>query len=359
MNQMNQENHSATSRAPGSRLPRQLLARVADASYWMSRYIERAEHIARILMVSVDSLTGAGEFEEELSHQAVVDVLKITWQEHKLRELVRADHSPMQALMSVARYMALDPSNPISLMNCLTKARENARSIRESISNEMWEQLNTLYWSMMADDAMARFDDSPQEFFRQMMTGSLLLQGLADQTIDHGQVWLFIQLSKYLERADMTCRILLAKFQTLHPMDTAVDSPGRVIHWMAVLRACCSIEAYRRANVGEIDPGLVAGFILFEPTFPRSVHFCIHHALESVDRIRSVVAADAGRDAQRRLGRLFAELQYSRAAPTQDMGLLAFLEEIRNSAADASIAVQEQWLMRSGEQASRLELAMG
>jgi uncharacterized alpha-E superfamily protein len=342
-------------------MPRALLARVADASYWMSRYIERAEHIARILMVSVDSLTGAGELEEELSHQAVVDVLKITWQEHKLPELVRPDHTPMQALMGVAKYMALDPSNPISLMSCLTKARENARSIRESISNEMWEQLNTLYWSLRADDAMSRFDDSPQEFFRQMMTGSLLLQGLADQTIDHGQVWLFIQLSKYLERADMTCRILLAKFQTLHRMDAlaSVDPAGRVIHWMAVLRACCSIEAYRRANVGEIDPGLVAGFILFEPTFPRSVHFCIHHALEAVDRIRSVLAADAGRDAQRRLGRLFAELQYSRAAPTQDKGLLAFLEQIRNSAADASIAVQEQWLMRSGDQAGQIELAMG
>ncbi|MGC9260886.1 MAG: alpha-E domain-containing protein [Phycisphaerae bacterium] len=267
--------------------------------------------------------------------------------------------SPMQALLGVAKYMALDPSNPISLMSCLTKARENARSIRESISNEMWEQLNTLYWSLRTDDAMVQFDDSPQEFFRHVMTGSLLLQGLADQTIDHGQVWLFIQLSKYLERADMTCRILLTKFQTLQRMDTSGDPARRVIQWMAVLRACGAIEAYSRANVGEIDPALVASFILFEPTFPRSVHFSVHHALQAVDRIRAVLAADAGRDAQRRLGRLFAELQYSRAAPTQDRGLLAFLDQVRNSAADASIAVQDQWLMRSGEQASQMEMAMG
>ena len=350
-----------TSSESSERLPRALLARVADASYWMSRYIERAEHIARILMVSLDSLTGAEELEPDLSHQAVVDVLKITWQEHMLPELVKPEHTPLQAMMEVAKYMALDASNPISLMSCLTKARENARSIRESISNEMWEQLNTLYWSLKADDAVARFDDSPQEFFRQMLTGSLLLQGLADQTIDHGQAWLFIQLSKYLERADMTCRILQAKYQTLQRLDTvaSLDTAARVIQWMAILRSCCSIEAFRRANVGEIDHGLVAGFILFEPTFPRSVHFCVQHALEEVDRIRSVLAADAGRDAQRRLGRLFAELQYSRAATTQDKGLLAFLEQIRNSAADASIAVQEQWLMRSGEEASRMELVMG
>ncbi len=350
-----------TSSESAKHLPRALLARVADASYWMSRYIERAEHIARILMVSVDSLTGAEEMDPDLSHQAVVDVLKITWQEHMLPELVKPEHTPLQALMEVAKYMALDASNPISLMSCLTKARENARSIRESISNEMWEQLNTLYWSLKADDAVARFDDSPQEFFRQMLIGSLLLQGLADQTIDHGQAWLFIQLAKYLERADMTCRILLAKYQTLQRLDAvaSLDSAARVIQWMAILRSCCSIEAFRRANVGEIDPGLVAGFILFEPTFPRSVHFCVQHALEAVDRIRSVLAADAGRDAQRRLGRLFAELQYSRAATTQDKGLLAFLEQIRNSAADASIAVQEQWLMRTGEEASRLELVMG
>ena len=83
------------SQAPAVRMPRALLARVADASYWMSRYIERAEHIARILMVSVDSLTGAGELEKELSHQAVVDVLKITWQEHMLPELVHPDQTPM------------------------------------------------------------------------------------------------------------------------------------------------------------------------------------------------------------------------------------------------------------------------
>ena len=92
-----------TSSQSAEHLPRALLARVADASYWMSRYIERAEHIARILMVSVDSLTGAEELEPELSHQAVIDVLKITWQEQMLPELIKPDHTPIQSLMGVAK----------------------------------------------------------------------------------------------------------------------------------------------------------------------------------------------------------------------------------------------------------------
>jgi len=332
------------------RAPRAMLARVADASYWMSRYVERAEHIARVLLVSSDVLTGAGDMDERFARETACDVLRITQRDHMFADLAPLSRTPSQAMAAVAHYMALDADNPNSLINCLSKARENARSIRESISAEMWEHLNTFYWSLKADDAQARFDDSPQEFLRAVMSGSLLMQGLVDQTMDHGQVWLFIQLSKYLERVDMTCRILAAKIRTLTKFDSSLDAPLLVIQWMAVLRACCSIEAYRRVNLGDLEPSRVAGFIVYEPTFPRSVHFCVRHALEAVERIRTLLSADTGREVQRRLGRLFADLQYSQTAPSSSEELLVFLEEIRLSNADAAAAVQEQWFLHSGDQ---------
>ena len=111
--------------------------------------------------------------------------------------------------------MTFDVENPNSLISCVTRARENARGIRENISAEMWENLNTLYWSLRSEDAPARFEDSPDDFYRQVMTGSMLFQGLTDQTLAHDQRWLFTQIGKYLERIDVTCRVIETKFNIL------------------------------------------------------------------------------------------------------------------------------------------------
>ena len=342
MSELNSNTASAAKR-PG----RTLLARVADASFWMSRYMERAEHIARILMISGDVLTGAGDLDRQFALEVAGDVLRITQRDHMFPALAPAGRSPLQVMTAVAKYMTLDEGNPNSLIHCLAKARENARGIRESISAEMWEHINTFYWSMKSEDARNRFEDVPQEFYRQFMMGSFLFQGLTDQTMDHGQVWLFIQLSKYIERVDMTCRILLAKFATLSRVDASLEPSLRTIQWMAVLRTCCSIEAYRRCNMGELEPSRVANFIIFDPSFPRSIHFCVKQALASVDQIRSGLTADAGREAQRRLGRLFAEVQYSQVAGDMYESLFDFLGRTRTGVAEAAAAIQEQWFMRA------------
>ncbi len=327
---------------------RALLARVADSGYWMGRYIERAEQIARMMLVSNDVLTGAGGVDEDFGRQIAGDVLRITQSEFMLNDLAPPGNPPERTVIAVTRYVLLDPQNPGSLVNCISKARENARGIREQISNEMWEHINTMYWMMLSTEADTRLEESPQEILRQIMAGSLLFQGLSDQTMEHGQAWLFIGLARHLERVDITCRILAAKCATLARADEAMEESLRVIHWMAVLRSCCCVEAYRRANMGDIDPGRVASFIIFDPMVPRSIHFCVRAALESVDQIRTMLAADTGREAQRILGRLYADLQYSQAIPRPHDDLLTFIEELRSGAAQAALAVQEQWLMRPG-----------
>ena len=342
MSELNSNTASAAKR-PG----RTLLARVADASFWMSRYMERAEHIARILMISGDVLTGAGDLDRQFALEVAGDVLRITQRDHMFPALAPAGRSPLQVMAAVAKYMTLDEGNPNSLIHCLAKARENARGIRESISAEMWEHINTFYWSMKSEDARNRFEDVPQEFYRQFMMGSFLFQGLTDQTMDHGQVWMFIQLSKHFERVDMTCRILMAKFATLSRIESSLESSLRTIQWMAVLRACCSIEAYRRSNLGDIEPSRVANFIIFEPTFPRSIHYCVKQALTTVDQIRTGLTVDAGREAQRRLGRLYADVQYSQVAGDMYESLMDFLSRTRTGIAEAAAAIQEQWFMRA------------
>lgn len=318
---------------------RPMLARDADAMYWVSRYVERAEHVARLLLVNSNLLMDVGELTpalEQRQWQSVMTVLRID-------PTIPATDGPLAN--RVGQRMTFDLANPNSILNCVNRARENARAIRENISAEMWESLNTLYWSLRSDDAKARYDDSPDDFYRHVMTGSMLFQGLADQTLAHDQGWQFAQLAKYLERADVTCRVIAAKFEILSTDDTLLAGPLRNIHWMAVLRSCCSIEFFRRQHVGEMDPIKVASFLMLEPGFPRSVRFAVHKALDAMRAIRQEVNPLAIDPAERVLGRLNADLEYAEASEIMAEGLPNYLARIQNDLAEAAIAMQRNYFM--------------
>lgn len=322
-----------------------LLARVAHAMYWMSRYIERAEHIARVLLHNGLVLIDVGDLAPELKRRLWLGVLQ-TFSVHDEPGAIRALDAPEDAIDSaVCAFMARDITNPTSLLNCVTLARENARGIREQISAEMWEDLNTLYWSLQGDDASARFVDSPHDALRQITNGSMLFQGLTDQTLGHGQAWLFAQVGKHLERLDMTCRIVENKFTALRSIEQTLDAPVRNIHWMSVLRSCCSIELYRRTQVGEIDPDRIAAFITLQPHFPRSIRYCAAAAHEAMCQVR--IGADPGRPslAERILGRLDTQLEYAEPAEITAAGVEAYLRGIRFAAAEAADALSKSFFM--------------
>src|SRR4051812_15069883 len=151
------------------RTSRPMLARDADSVYWMSRYIERSEHVARLLLVNSNLLIDVGDLAPSLQQQQWHSVLTVVRNEVPPELLSTPTDGTMGA--RVAAYMVFDAENPNSLYSCISRARENARSIRENLSAEMWESLNTLYWSIKADDARARFEDNTDDFYRQIMTG--------------------------------------------------------------------------------------------------------------------------------------------------------------------------------------------
>src|SRR5688572_4583172 len=142
---------------PTHQAARPMLARDADSMYWMSRYVERAEHVARLLLVNTNLLMDVGELAPSLQQRQWQSVLTIFRTDPTIIE--KGEGAPLGP--RVCQYMAFDPSNPNSLLTCVTRARENARAIRENISAEMWEALNTLYWSLKSEEAKARFEDSP------------------------------------------------------------------------------------------------------------------------------------------------------------------------------------------------------
>lgn len=330
---------------PVNRPPRPLLARVAESAYWMSRYVERAEHVARVLLVNLNSLLDVGDLSPEVETQLWAAPLRVflVHQEPAAKELLT---SGRQALASkVAQYLTFDAANPNSIFSCLTRARENARSIRENISAEMWENLNTLYWMIRAEDVPGRFDEAASDLLKQVTNGSLLFQGLADQTLGHNQSWQFVQLGKYLERIDVTCRIIETKFETLRTVADELEHTERNIHLLSVVRSCCALEAFRR-GAGEIDPDSIAAFLLLERNFPRSVCFSACRAHDAIGKISHEVSPTRADAANGILGRLYADLEYARPGEVEGGGLDAFLDKIQNATLSAAVAVKKSYFLQ-------------
>src|SRR4051794_7852438 len=317
---------------------RPMLSRDADSMYWMARYVERAEHLARLLLINANLLTDVGDLAPHLQQRM--------WR--SIPEVFRLGEQSLPAgrdhlATRVQQYMTLNADNPNSLLSCLTRARENARAIRESISAEMWENVNAMYLSITAEDAPARFVESHEDFYRAIMTGSMLFQGLTDQTLPHDQRWLFTQLAKYLERTDVTARIIETRYNTLRGAD--LETPIQNIHWMAVLRSCCSIEAYRRQYTGDFDPLRVCAFLILQRNFPRSIRFCVDGARGAIAGIRASIGAGAAGPAERILGRLAAQLEYAEADEVIAEGVPAYLQKIQSTINDAALAVQQRYFL--------------
>jgi uncharacterized alpha-E superfamily protein len=320
---------------------RPMMARDADAMYWMSRYIERSEHIGRLLLVNSNLLMDVGDLAPTLLAQHWQSVLTIMRTEAPMGG-IDADRDPGTR---VAHYMTFDRDNSNSLLSCVSRARENARGIRENISAEMWEALNTLYWSIRGDEAPARFEESHEEFYRQLMTGSMLFQGLTDQTLAHDQRWLFAQVAKYLERIDVTCRVIETKYNILQSSEGQMDAALKNIQWMSVLRSCCSIEGYRRHHVGEMDPLRVTTFLILERNFPRSARYAVGMAREALGAIRNETSGLAVDPAERILGRLHAQLEYAEPEELIKEGIPVYVQKIQAQVAEAGMEVQKRYFL--------------
>ncbi len=277
-----------------------MLSRVAESLYWMSRYLERAEDVARIIAVNFQAALDAPQLTTSLTWEPIVDITGD-------RAVFNARYGAFNG-ETVAEFLIADPANPNAIVTCIERARENARAVREQISREMWEEINRLYHAVRGAN-VAEITRNPYSFFSDVRNGSHLFQGITDATMAHGEGWYFIQAGKYLERADKTTRILDVKYHTLAASINSTDTnPVAALQWIALLKSASAFEPYRRVH-SQLHAWRVADFLLLDPTFPRSVLFCLgqtraalHNTLEGSSR--------PGNPAERALGRLCAELEY-------------------------------------------------
>jgi uncharacterized alpha-E superfamily protein len=305
-----------------------MLSRVADSIYWMNCYIERAENVARFIDVNLRLLLDlpAGTTEQ---WQPLVN----TTGDH---ELFQARYGPATQ-DNVITFLTFDTANPNSIASCLRKARENARSVREVISSEMWEQVNHFF--LMVHDAAATVQvrQTPHAFFTEVKMASHLFVGITDATMSHGEGWHFGRLGRLISRADNTTRLLDVKYYLLLPAVANVGTPVDDVQWAAVLKSASAFEMYRK-RFGRIAPDRVADFLLLDREFPRSVHYCVVKAEESLHAITGSLTGTFRNAAEQRLGRLRSELDYTSIQEILASGLHEFLDGLQarlNSVGDA------------------------
>lgn len=303
-----------------------MLSRVAHSLYWLSRYIERAENIARLLEVNLQFLIDFQDIEDGALKDHWGSIIASSGNEEIFAKLYPATDN-----QSVTAFFAFDLRNPSSILSCVFAARENARMIRDQISAEMWEAINELYLFLKVRNSAEVWAAGPLEFFDHIIRCSHLFQGLIDSTYPRNEGWEFVQFGKYIERAEMTTRILDVKYHILLP--TAADVGGAVdtAQWQGVLRSASALEAYRRFYVREILAWKVAEFLIFSESFPRSLHYCVAQLDELLRRILAESGPRARSEAARASRRLLSSLQSSTIADVLKQGLHEFLVETQNA----------------------------
>lgn len=302
-----------------------MLSRVANSLYWMARYIERAENIARIVDVNLQLLLDVRSLDERRLVAYWRPVVQATGDE----EAFFKSHSRATGA-AVTEFMIFGDENPNSLVQSICQARENARMVRDQISQELWEELNRLYLFVRSFRAREVWQRDVGEFFHEIKASSLHIIGIINATLVRNEGWWFVQAGLFLERADKITRILDVRHQSLP--DTGVPAritPDQALEWSAVLRSCSAWDAYKSLHAADVHPREIAEFLLLSDIFPRSVRFCVN---ELNHALRNISGAPEGRftnDAEKLTGRLLAELQFNSIAEIFQIGLHRYLDEVQ------------------------------
>lgn len=300
-----------------------MLSRVAESIYWMSRYIERAENVARLIDVNFQlelDFAGNPRTSTDNAWQALITT---TGDYDRFDAAYRYPTAE-----NVIEFLVFDRDNPNSILSCLRAARENARTVREVLSSETWEQVNRFYLTVESASREQSGLDLPSEFLQQIRLQSHTIAGVTTSTMSHNEAWHFLRLGLELERAEQTVRLLDTKYFLLLPSPDAVGSTIDDLQWAAVLRSASGFEMYRK-RYGRVEPTRVVEFLLLNREFPRSVHHGILAADEALHQIGETDIGTFRNVPERELGRLRWEFAFSDARDIISAGLHEYLDSLQ------------------------------
>src|SRR5262245_12415049 len=309
-----------------------MLSRVADCLYWMSRYLERAEHIARVVDVQLNRVLEMPVTGGQRTHPLL----------DSLPGGLISDAST--GYYDRARALAFDSTNESSLAYCIERARENARQIREQISSEMWEQLNQLFLFVRRPSSLESWDAEPHQFFQAVKDGSHLFQGIADSTMNHSEGWEFIQVGRFIERACSVAALLDAHYAAFHKTIADSIEARDYFDWVYLLKSCTAFEMYCKVYTANVRPYSVAEFLLLNAEFPHSVRFSIEMVQNGLSGIAEATRAHKSGRAHRLAGRLVAALNYSQIDEIIVQGVNPYLKDIQQQCAGIHSAFYQTYI---------------
>jgi uncharacterized alpha-E superfamily protein len=297
-----------------------LLSRAAEALFSMARSIERAENVARFIGVNLHLQL---DLSLEPAHQ---------WQpliDTSGDAVLFRHHHGKASKDNVIKFLMWNTDNLNSIVSCLHAARENARSVREIISSEMWEQIDSMYLNIKPLGGRAEADRLA-EILRAIRLACHMFAGIADATMSHNEAWYFLRLGRQLERADKTSRLLDIKYFILLPSANAVGTLYDDIHWAAVLKSVSGFEMYRKRH-GRITPRSIVDFMVLDREFPRAIRHCLCRADESLHAITGTPMGSCHFPSERSLAPLRAELDYTSVEYIIGHGLHEYLDGLQLS----------------------------
>lgn len=308
-----------------------MLSRVANSIYWMSRYVERVENLARFVDVTLNFILDQPQGAAEPWRPLVYATGDEKW---------FAEHYDAATQDNVIEFLTFDPRYPGSIVSSLQWARENARGIREAISSEMWEQLNSFYYRVMEESLHRRFPGGLMEFFQELRQASHLFEGITSASLTRNEGWHFAALGRFLERADKTSRILDVKYFALAPTARDKNAVLDDLQWSSVLRSVSALEMYRKQRK-RIAPAKVVEFLLLDEEFPRAIRYCVNEASESLDRIASLSPVHQDCPAKKAMDELKADLGSVNVEALLDKGLHKFIDQLQLKMNSVGAAIHE------------------
>jgi len=319
-----------------------MLSRVANCLYWMSRYIERAENTARIVDTNLQLLLDFRNLDDSTLAQHWMPIVQSTGDD----EAFIAKY-PRATGPAVTEFLVFDTTNPNSIASSIAQARENARMVRDQITQELWEELNRLYLWACSREARRMWTNSPTDYFSQVKSSTLLLLGMIYAIFTHNEGWQFMQVGKFLERADKTTRILDVRHQTFPEKGAPTSITQRdALEWSAVLRSCSALDAYKAMYGADVRPEWVVELLLFADEFPRSVRFCIEKFDSSLRAISGVPPRRFSNQAEKVSARLLAELDCTTLDEVLACGLHSYLDVLQSKFNDAGKALFDAYIFQ-------------
>jgi uncharacterized alpha-E superfamily protein len=315
-----------------------MLSRTAENLYWLARYMERADYVARLLQVA-QRMTGLGaETPAQLNTEWTSTLIAAGCDEPFFQKYDLATPE------TVSEYLVTDRDNSSSILSCLETARRNARSVRTALTADMWDAVNGAWLDLQSQQPRTMAPDVLGPFLDWVKERTGLFNGAYANTMLRNEAFYFTRLGNFMERADNTARILDVKYHVLLPGADAVGGVLDYYQWTAILRAVSAVRSYHWIYPGRIQPWNVADLLILRPEMPRSLLFCYDQIAQNLDRISAAQNSARG-EAHRLAGQIHAKLKYSRVNDILESGLHEFLTQFIDDTVELGGQISQQYLV--------------